>query len=125
MKYDEFVDAVAIRSGLSLAEAEVLTLATLQTLSDRVTGGEAQDLASQLPKELQDFLRPRYEQAESFGLEEFVRRVANRAGVDLPTAWQGGRATLATLRTAISGGEFEDLLAQLPEEFLTAVQPAR
>src|SRR5258705_4093528 len=36
MKYDEFVDAVAIRAGLSPAEAEVLTHAALQTLSDRL-----------------------------------------------------------------------------------------
>jgi uncharacterized protein (DUF2267 family) len=125
MKYDEFVDAVAIRAGVSLAEAEVLTDATLQTLSDRLTAGEARDLAAQLPRGLQESLQPRYEQADRFGLEEFVRRVGNRAGMDLPVAWHGMRAVLATLRGATSTGEFQDVINQLPNEFQKALQPSR
>jgi uncharacterized protein (DUF2267 family) len=125
MKYDDFVDAVAIRAGLSPAEAEVLTHAALQTLSDRLTAGEARDLASELPRGLQESLQPRYERAEAFGLEEFVRRVANRAGVDMAMGWQATRALLATLRGAVSSGEFGDVLSQLPREFRDVLQPSR
>lgn len=125
MKYDEFVDSVAIRAGMSPAEAEVLTHATLQTLADRLSAGEAADLASQLPRGLQEFLRARYEKAEPFGLEEFVRRVGNRAGVDMSMAWHGMRGVLATLRGGVSAGEFQDVIGQLPKEYLQALQPTR
>ncbi|HEY2671010.1 MAG TPA: DUF2267 domain-containing protein [Rugosimonospora sp.] len=125
MTYDEFVDAVAIRAGMSPAEAEVLTHAALQTLADRLTAGEARDLGAQLPRGLQESLQPRYEKAEAFGLEEFVRRVGNRAGVDMSMAWHGMRAVLATLRGGVSAGEFQDVIGQLPKEYLEALQPAR
>jgi uncharacterized protein (DUF2267 family) len=125
MKYDEFVDSVAIRAGVSIAEAAALTDATLQTLSDRLTAGEARDLAAQLPKGCQEALQPRYDQADAFGLEEFVRRVGNRAGMDMPIAWHGMRAVLATIRSGVSAGEFEDVLGQLPKEFQKALQPTR
>jgi uncharacterized protein (DUF2267 family) len=125
MTYDEFVDAVAIRAGMSPAEAEVLTHAALQTLADRLTAGEAHDLGAQLPRGLQESLAPRYEKAEAFGLEEFVRRVGNRAGVDMSMAWHGMRAVLATLRGGVSAGEFQDVIGQLPKEYLEALQPAR
>ncbi|WP_345639055.1 DUF2267 domain-containing protein [Rugosimonospora acidiphila] len=125
MKYDEFVDAVAIRAGMSPAEAEVLAHAALQTLADRLTAGEARDLAAQLPRGLAESLEPRYEKAEAFGLEEFVRRVGNRAAVDLSTAWYGMRAVLATLRGGVSVGEFQDVIGQLGKEYVEALQPAR
>jgi uncharacterized protein (DUF2267 family) len=125
MKYDEFIDAVAIRAGVSPDDAEVLTYATLQTLAERLTGGEADDLASQLPQELQDTLQKEFEQAEDFGLEEFVRRVSLNAGTDTALAWQGVRAVMATLQDAVTAGEFDDVMAQLPNDFMAVLQPQR
>ena len=125
MKYDEFIDAVAIRAGVSPDDAEVLSYATLQTLGERLTGGEADDLASQLPVGLQDTLHKDFEQAEDFGLEEFVRRVSLNAGTDTPLAWQGVRAVMGTLQDAVSGGEFDDVMAQLPNDFAQVLQPSR
>jgi uncharacterized protein (DUF2267 family) len=121
MTYDEFIDAVAERGGLSREEAEEVTHATLQTLAERITGGEADDVASQLPKRLQDDLRGAHEQAEPFGLEEFKRRVSER--VDVDDSADAIRAVMTTLREALTGGEFDDLMDQLPVEFWEVVEP--
>ena len=52
-KYDEFIKQVQGRGHVeSREEAERATRATLQTLAERLAGGEPHDLASQLPPEL-------------------------------------------------------------------------
>ena len=49
MEFEEFIAQVAQKAGLSEEDAATLTRATLATLAERITGGEAQDLAAQLP----------------------------------------------------------------------------
>jgi uncharacterized protein (DUF2267 family) len=124
MKHAQFIEKVAERANVSLGQAESLTQATLQTLAERISGGEARDLAAQLPKQLQPFLIKDREEAEAFGLDEFVRRVALRAGVDRELAGTGARAVMQTLHGAVSRGEFEDVMAQLPREFQELVPMA-
>jgi uncharacterized protein (DUF2267 family) len=123
MNYETFIDNVAQRAGVSAEQAEIHTRATLQTLADRLTAGEALDLAAQLPKPLQMALRQRTETAERFGLAEFSRRVRERAGIDEAAATNGIRAVFATMREAVTSGEFDDVLAQLPREFAELVEP--
>jgi uncharacterized protein (DUF2267 family) len=113
----EFIESVQKRATVSEDEAERLTRATMTVLADRITGGEAEDLAAQLPRGVRDYLVSRREEAEKFDLEEFIRRVSERAGVDVETATRGVRAVLSTVRRAVTSGEFEDVLAQLPKEF--------
>src|SRR4051794_38324903 len=48
--------------------------------------------------------------------DEFLRRVASRAGVDRPTAERAADAVLETLAERIAGGEVRDLIARLPLE---------
>src|SRR3954453_19996212 len=81
MQYLAFVGRVARRTGTSEERAVELTRATLETLAERLTGGEVLDLAAQLPKSLQGILKPhpRTEAADRFGAAEFVARVAQRA----------------------------------------------
>jgi uncharacterized protein (DUF2267 family) len=55
--------------------------------------------------------------AEAFSFEEFVRRTAERAGTDPGVAEIAVDAVMATLRDAVTPGEFYDVLAQLPEDF--------
>jgi uncharacterized protein (DUF2267 family) len=117
VNHAEFVGRVAERTGTPPERAEILARATLETLAERLTGGEAADLAAQLPVALQDPLRKRAESAEAFGLEEFVRRVSERARLDPAAATDRVSAVLMTVREAVSGGEFEDVLSQLPQEF--------
>jgi uncharacterized protein (DUF2267 family) len=81
MDYATFTRTTAERAGLPEETAERIEHATLQTLVDRITGGEAQDLAAQLPRPLQDDLRPPRKEAEAFDVDEFVRRVAERGDV--------------------------------------------
>jgi uncharacterized protein (DUF2267 family) len=113
----EFLESVTIRGRLSPEQAERLTEVTLTVLADRISAGEAEDLAAQLPKGVRDWLVSKEEPAQKFDLEEFVRRVSERAAVDLDTATRGARAVLSTIRRAVTTGEFEDVLAQLPKEF--------
>jgi uncharacterized protein (DUF2267 family) len=123
MKYPEFIATVAKRSGLPRAEAEAVTRATLQTLGERITGVEARDLAGQLPKELQDDLGQTTEEAEPFGMDEFVRRVGKRAQAAPLDASDGVAAVFQTAEEAAGYGRFDDVMAQLPEEFGAFARP--
>jgi uncharacterized protein (DUF2267 family) len=82
------------------------------------------DLASQLPQELQEYVRPRDKVGERFGVEEFVNRVAAAAKVDGETARRGARAVAITLREAVTPGEWDDVMAQLPAEYSQIAEPA-
>ncbi|MEU4681464.1 DUF2267 domain-containing protein [Micromonospora sp. NPDC023737] len=126
MNHDTFIDQVAHRTKVSSERAVALTSATLETLAERLTGGEVLDLAAQLPKPLQVVLKPgpRIEAADRFGAGEFIARVALRAGVDEAAARDGVRAVLTTLREAITAGEFDDVMTQLPRDYREMVEPA-
>lgn len=117
MKYDEFMTKVGQRADVSLETADALTAATLRTLAERISGGEAADLAAQLPTELQPHLTGAEEPAERFDADEFVRRVAERAGADPDRARAGIRAVFATIRETVTAGEVDDIMAQLPKGF--------
>jgi uncharacterized protein (DUF2267 family) len=117
MNYDEFIGRVADGVGVGRSEAEKLTRAVLTTLGERITGGEARDLAAQLPIPLQNPLLPAEEEAEAFDFVEFVRRVADRAGSDVNTAGMAIDVVFDTLRDAVTPGEFDDVLSQLPDDF--------
>jgi uncharacterized protein (DUF2267 family) len=121
VQYAEFVKAVAARAGLPRDEAETLTRSTLRVLGERLTGGEAEDLRAQLPRELQEDLLPASEQAEDFDVDEFSRRVAQRTGIDEADAGAAVVAVLATIRDAVSEGEFDDVMSQLGREFAELV----
>jgi uncharacterized protein (DUF2267 family) len=124
MKFDEFVTEVADRAGVSRDEAESLVRATLRTLAERLSGGEAEDLRAQLPKQLQPELIPPQEEAQGVGVEEFARRVAERSGIDEADAGAGVVAVLSVIRDAVSPGEFDDVLSQLGRDFAELVDAA-
>jgi uncharacterized protein (DUF2267 family) len=123
MDYATFTRTTADRAGLPEETAERIEHAMLRTLADRISGGEAEDLAAQLPAPLQDDLRPPREDAEAFGVGEFVRRVAERGDVGRDEARTGAAAVLTTVREAVTPGEFDDVLSQLPQEYRELVGP--
>ena len=88
MKHDEFIGRVQHYTRLpSRGDAERATRATLETLGERLAGGEPKDLASQLPPEIgEHLLRGCAGIGERFSLDEFYRRVSVREGEDLPKA---------------------------------------
>ncbi|TDC78618.1 DUF2267 domain-containing protein [Micromonospora sp. KC606] len=129
MRFPLFVDAVARRAQLRPDQAAAISRAVLRTVAERVQAGEADDLAAQLPDELSAYLGgpagpAGVEQAGTFGPVEFLHRVADRAGVEAATAQVGVRAVFATLREAVTVGEFEDLMAQLPDSLTRGADPA-
>jgi uncharacterized protein (DUF2267 family) len=117
MKYEEIIALVSERTGLYGGEAVALTRATLTTLAERISGGEARDLAAQLPGPLQDSLLPTEEEAEGFSFDEFVDRVSERSGLDPAVAETGVVAVMTTLRDAVTPSEFDNVLSQLPRDF--------
>jgi uncharacterized protein (DUF2267 family) len=118
---EEFVARVADRAGLDSERARIATEAVLETLGERIAGGEVTDLAGELAPEL----RPAIERgsdrsggkAEKMSLEHFIERVAEREGVSPSDARDHTRAVFATLREAISEKEFDDMAAELPVKY--------
>ncbi|MEU4366184.1 DUF2267 domain-containing protein [Micromonospora chersina] len=120
----EFVAKVAERSGFPAKTARSLTEATLRTLAERISGGEAADLADHVADELRPLLaRARTEEPEAFGYDEFVRRIADRAGTAPDIAEKGARAVLQTLHRVVGHVEFEQAMAELPREIGALAQP--
>ncbi|MGY5129123.1 DUF2267 domain-containing protein [Streptomyces nigrescens] len=123
MDVKEFFQAVADRAGLSRQEAADLTRATLETLALRLSGGEARDLALELPEPLRVSLQQGRGEMVIFGPDESIRRVRQRTGLSGPEADRGVRAVLSTLQEAISRKEFEHAMSQLGKEYAQLVEP--
>jgi uncharacterized protein (DUF2267 family) len=122
---DEFVQRVARRAGLSSAAAQRATEAVLEALADRISGGQIDDLADQLPRELQPpLLRGKIRShgaARPLSVADFVRVVAEREGAAPEDAREHARAVLTTMREAVSDKEFADTMAQLPDDYRALV----
>jgi uncharacterized protein (DUF2267 family) len=119
MQEHEFVSAV--KESLSLPDnqsAERAVRATLTVLGQRLAGGEAKDLASQLPGGLKDVL-PREGGGERFGVDTFYERIAEQEGdgVTVAQARQHARAIAKGLETALTDGQWQDVTSQLPQDF--------
>lgn len=117
MKDDEgYRRQVAEAAGIDEDAAERAIGATLETLGERISQGEAEDLAEHLPDSLSPFvLRPGGE-AEPFDAAEFFRRVAEREATDPERAERDARATVTLLARREGRKEFHDMLSQLPRE---------
>lgn len=103
----------------SREEAESAIRATLRTLAERLSGEEAEHLASQLPPGIAEHLRhERSGAGESFDLQEFFERVDERDGVaDEPRAVYHARVVIEVLGEAVTEGEMDDIRSQLPAEY--------
>jgi uncharacterized protein (DUF2267 family) len=116
VSYDEFVSEVARQAGIERDEAERTAIEVLQELCDRLTGDEAHDLLAQLPARLKTrvVVSP---SAQPITADEFVDRVADELELSGGEARERVRAVFATIRRAVSLGEFDDVLAQLDPEY--------
>src|SRR5918912_3511712 len=83
--------------------------ANLSTLSERISGGEAKDLAAQLPEELKEPIQRSGEEAEGFSFEEFLQRVGEREGADTDAARDHASAVITVLGEAVTGGQLDDV----------------
>lgn len=98
--------------------AERAAQAVLSVLGERLQGREPADLAAQLPQPLAEAL-PVEGGGESFGVEEFDRRVAEREGgrCSLPEAHRHAAAVLQAVLSSVSRGERRDVAAQLSADY--------
>ena len=104
MDYQRFLAIVEGAAAIPRESAERAVRATLQTLAERIAGGEGRDLAEQLPPELAPWLATT-SGAERFDVDAFLRRVAGREGTDVATAERHVRAVFTALGQAISADE--------------------
>lgn len=120
MREREIVSAVRDISGLADSDhAADATRGTLSVLGTRLAGAEPGNLAAQLPAGIAEAL-PAAGPRQTFGVEEFYRRVADEEGRGCTPdgAREHARAVVAALKTGVSQGEFNDLTAQLPNDFV-------
>ncbi|WP_274564512.1 DUF2267 domain-containing protein [Streptomyces spiramyceticus] len=119
MRYDEFLARVRERGEYANQdEAAQVTAAVLQVLAHRITPGEVKDLASQLSGPLKEALEINGDRrAESYGVEEFCRRIGERTGAHTRTAQWDASAVLSTLADAVSPGELNQVISQLPSGY--------
>ncbi|HEY4429146.1 MAG TPA: DUF2267 domain-containing protein [Solirubrobacteraceae bacterium] len=122
---DVFVERVARRAGLDPAEARRVSEAVMETLAERIAGGEVEDLAEQLPEDLHPALeRGRARtggKAQKMSLDEFIERIADREGVSYEQALEHARAVFAALRDTITEKELSDVLSELPRGYQDAL----
>lgn len=121
MRSDEFLKYVIEEGGPNDPEsAALVTRTVLDNLGKRLKGGEAADLAAQLPEELQESLTL-HGSAEPVrdDVDDFLRRIAQQLGQDIDPETVGTyvRAVLSTLQATVSEGEINDLRSQLPAGF--------
>ncbi|MCX9190941.1 DUF2267 domain-containing protein [Carbonactinospora thermoautotrophica] len=122
MQHDEFIGQVQSRAKLSSrGDAERATRAVLETLGQRIPEGLAENVAAQLPHEIGEHLRRvivagGQGTGERFGRQEFITRVAERAGVDEQHAAYLARVVFEVVGEATSGGLMGKIRKSLPED---------
>jgi uncharacterized protein (DUF2267 family) len=116
-RYERFITTIEQRAGISWDKAERAARATLVTLGERIAWGEARDVAADLPTNVGQWLLEPGGDAEPFDVDEFVRRVAEREGVDTDTAERHARAVFLALARLVRSDELADVIAQLPRDY--------
>ncbi|RQG88106.1 DUF2267 domain-containing protein [Natrarchaeobius halalkaliphilus] len=117
MNYKEFIGQVQHRLEYAqFGQAVRATRAVLTTLGERLQEGEATDLASPLPMEIDRYLTTA-DHGQRFDYQEFLDRVATREGVDRSDANYHAQQLLAVVSEVVPPGNLEKVDAQLPEDF--------
>ena len=124
MSEETFLELIA-RAGITRDEAREAARATVRTLAERISAGEAMDLAAFLPGEFREILESAQQTAEPFVANEFVHRVAAREGSDGETAIRHVRAVFGALGQAVSLDALSNLAAQLSRDFDPLLEVAR
>jgi uncharacterized protein (DUF2267 family) len=118
------IDIVAGIARVDREQAERATRAVLTSLAERLSKGQALDLAEQLPPSLAAWLHTT-SGPEPFHYDEFLRRVAAREGTDTKTAERHAQAVFRALAQSVDGDELDDVAAELPQDFAPLIAEAR
>ncbi|HWF34598.1 MAG TPA: DUF2267 domain-containing protein [Solirubrobacteraceae bacterium] len=117
-RFERFIATIETRAGITWDRAEGVARAVLETLSRRLDREEVLELASELPPHLSGWLLESAEaQPKRFGPEEFVRRVAERAGEDERPARAQTEAVFVALARLVRHREIQELAHQLPASY--------
>ncbi|WP_049904545.1 DUF2267 domain-containing protein [Natrialba asiatica] len=117
MNYTEFIGQVQHELEFARAgQAVRATRAVLTTLGERLQGGEATDLASPLPMEIDRYLIAA-DHGQRFDYQEFLDRVAEREGVDRSDANYHAQQLVAIVASVVPPGNIEKVRNGLPEDF--------
>ena len=111
----ELVQQVQVAGALDRVTAKRVIVATVVTLAERMRHDELVRLGARLPAELQVAVGAGSPSWQPFDADEFVRRVAERVGVEPQTVWTDVRAVLGTLSREVA--EMEAVRLRLPREF--------
>ncbi|WP_046470859.1 DUF2267 domain-containing protein [Allosalinactinospora lopnorensis] len=122
---ENFLARVQQHAGVtSRSEAERLTRATLNALSENVSGGQMDDLVRRLPEELRPDTAHASGHAAAFDKGAFLDKVSGGIGtVDPEEAERQVSAVLGTVREWAPPEQTADTMAQLPPEFARLFQP--
>jgi uncharacterized protein (DUF2267 family) len=127
-KTNEWVKAMASELGTEDREDAWRVLrADLQVLRDELTVDEAAQLAAQLPMVLRgafwEGFDPGHQPAKLRKREDFLARIAERAQLsDLDEAARAAEAATRVMSDHITGGELDDVFAQLPSQVREVLQ---
>lgn len=103
-------------------EAKRLTRATLRVFGQRISTGEAKDIAAELSREPADaLLDADTGRSISMSVEEFIAEVQTEAGIERDVESEV-RAVFDALRE-IAGDEVDDARSELPEEYNRILGP--
>lgn len=120
MDYDTFIGEVQNRAQLDSRE-DALRAAriTLETVSERIDPGAADDVAAQLPDEIGRHLS-KVDVVESFDWDEFVSRVEEKGGYDpedeTADAVHHARVVMDVVDDAVTGSALDDVRTELPDD---------
>lgn len=120
MDYETFIGEVQNRAQLdSREDALRVSRITLETLSQRVEHGAAENLAAQLPDEIGRHLT-KVEELETFDWDEFVDRIVEAGDYDprdeAADAVHHARVVLEVVDEATTGSALDDVRDELPAE---------
>ncbi|WP_413804672.1 DUF2267 domain-containing protein [Streptomyces sp. OE57] len=123
MDHDTLIGQVQARARLdSRGAAEAATRATLETLAERIPASLADNLAAQLPREIGEHLHrvatapDQPDTGIRMAYDEFLDRVAQRAGADKAKATHEARTVMEVVGEATQGGLTEKVRRALDDE---------
>lgn len=123
MREQEFIETVRQEAPLETDDAaREFSEATLRTLGERITDGQAADLATALPDDVASPLEDAGGEAESFPLDEAVDRIAERAEIEEPDVPVVTHAVFAAVAET-AGDELDGGREQLPPAFDLLFEP--
>ncbi len=120
MQENEFYSLVQEGGHLeSMDSAQAASEAVLATLGETLTGGQAEDVAAQLPDGLASILEDAGHDGAGYDRDQFVDRVGEHlreTDVEGDDAEQFAEAVTDAVAAALTDGEVENLKGQLDEE---------